>query len=61
MKQPQRRKIIQISSYEDGIDVLCDDGSVWVMTNGGWNKLPDIPQDFGEPAPSLLLETADDN
>jgi len=39
------RKIIQISSTENAIDALCDDGTVWTMSlsQGEWKKVNDIP------------------
>lgn len=53
MKQPMRRKIIQISSVEHPVGnvvvlyALTDDGNVYCMYGNSetWNKLPAIPQD----------------
>lgn len=41
------RKIIQISSMKTALHALCNDGSVWRMSTGGyslWEKLASIPQ-----------------
>ena len=51
-----KRKVIQISESMTSDDryaspwnmtALCDDGSLWVIStcDGGWTRLPDIPQD----------------
>ncbi len=62
------RKIIQISttvaptsesSTTVVMSALCDDGSLWlwVGTLGGWQRMPDIPQDEQpEPVPAPDLK-----
>jgi hypothetical protein len=40
------RKIIQISASDNGISVLCDDGTVWCRPWGGdWRQLEPIPDE----------------
>lgn len=41
------RKIIQIvNDSDDDITALCDDGTVWIWSMGGWRvRFPAIPQD----------------
>lgn len=37
------RKAIQVSAYPGGVVALCDDGTIWKLGDGKWNKLPDLP------------------
>lgn len=37
--------------------VICDDGSIWEMSNGLWERLPDIPQNAADMA---LAESVSD-
>lgn len=43
----QERKIVQISSAENRLESLCNDGTVWRINDCGtkWIKYPPIPQD----------------
>jgi hypothetical protein len=38
------RKILQIAANADGVFALCNDGSVFGLSNGGWRQLPAVPQ-----------------
>ncbi len=56
---PRPRKIVQITAsgdVNDSVYALCDDGSVWAISNlHGWTEFPAIPQNH-EPdmfAPNL--------
>ena len=44
------RKVVQISSWISGTDVLLEDGSIWSYNSRAdiWSKLPPIPQDENE-------------
>lgn len=46
-----KRKPIFVSTYnyQDriAIVVVCDDGSIWELWNGEWERVKDIPQDEG--------------
>lgn len=46
--KPQKRKIVQISACDLSTDVLCNDGSLWGVSQGVWTRMPDIPQDDEE-------------
>ena len=50
------RRIVQISSYSSGIDVLCDDGSTWNCERANWTLRPDIPQDTPAESPDPIAE-----
>lgn len=39
------RKITQAFPLEGAIIALCDDGTLWGLEGGRWNKLEPIPQD----------------
>ncbi len=49
------RKIVQIGLNVEGVAAcihgaivaLCDDGSLWELYKGTWERLPDIPQEGG--------------
>lgn len=49
MADAPKRKILEIALAGDRLGAVCDDGSVWQLTDQGWRRLPDIPQD--PPAP----------
>lgn len=36
--------------------VVCDDGSIWEISNGSWERYPDIPQDVYDDLPQMLIE-----
>ena len=48
IKQP--RKVIQLTAIhqhegDDLVVALCDDGSIWVLSNiEGWEQIADVPQ-----------------
>lgn len=54
---PMPRKIVQFMESDDTLTVLCNDGTLWTLTEGGTKWIqpwPPIPQDA---APSLLART----
>ncbi len=38
------RKIVQIAANADRVFAVCDDGSVFGLSNGAWRQLPAVPQ-----------------
>ena len=42
------RRIIQVAAQTSETDIiaLCNDGTLWGMTNGTWAQFPAIPQDW---------------
>lgn len=40
------RKVIQAFPFLGAIHALCDDGTLWALEGGQWNKLVPIPQDM---------------
>lgn len=39
------RKVIQAFPFLGAIHALCDDGTLWALEGGQWNKLVPIPQE----------------
>jgi len=42
------RKPIQITSNNNKLVALCNDGTIYELQNGGWVKLTAIPQQWRE-------------
>jgi hypothetical protein len=51
-----RRRIVQLMGVAGDtyaakrLYALCNDNSVWLLVDKGWQRLPDIPQDDEEPS-----------
>jgi len=39
------RKAVQLIDSEGYICALCDDGTIWVLSGGQWQRMEPIPQD----------------
>jgi len=50
MRKPVQIAVIQRTDFEPfAILAVCDDGTIWELSNGTWERLPEIPQDPVEP------------
>jgi hypothetical protein len=38
------RKVVQIIEFDGKLVRLCDDGTVWYMSENKWKLCPDVPQ-----------------
>ena len=49
------RKIIQIATSNDGRvhHALCDDGSLWLLSNGNWHRIDTTVVEQSSPLPPV--------
>ncbi len=50
------RNPISVSTTNNIIIAICDDGSIWELFKDKWHRLPEIPQEDEQNFPQMLIE-----